>query len=172
MKAHFICSSNLKTSIMIENRQVHNNTSAKLLGVCFDSKLTFQSHIDNICKKAAHKLNPKSRITPYMNFSKRNLIVNAFFSSQFNYCSLIWMCHNRTHNNKINRLHGRCLRLIYTGKCSSFEELLVKDKSVPIHHKNIHALAISMVKVYSKTPPEIMQEAFQIKDQEHYFLRN
>ena len=30
------------------------------------------------------------------------------------------MCHNRKHNNKINRLHERCLRLIYNDKHSSF----------------------------------------------------
>ena len=82
------------------------------------------------------------------------------------------MCHNRTYNNKINGLHERCLRLIYNDKCSSFEELLIKDKSVSIHHKKIHALAIEMFKVYTKTSPEIMQEVFQIKDRGHYFLRN
>ena len=111
-KCHFICSSNLKTSIMIENRQIHNSTCEKLLGVFFDSKCTFQSHIDNICKKVAHKLNAISQIIPYMDFNKRKLVVNAFFSSQFNYCPLIWMCHNRAYNNKINRLHERCLCLI------------------------------------------------------------
>ena len=82
------------------------------------------------------------------------------------------MCHNRTYNNKINRLHERCLRLIYNDKCLSFEELLVNDKSVPIHHKNIHVLAIKMFKGYTKNSPGIMQEVFQIKDQGHYFLRN
>ena len=82
------------------------------------------------------------------------------------------MRHNRTYINKINRLHERCLRLIYNDKCSSFEEVLVKDKSVSIHHKKIHALAIVMFKVYTKTSPEIMQEVFLIKDPWHYFLRN
>ena len=81
------------------------------------------------------------------------------------------MCHNRTYNNKINRLHERCLRLIYNDKCSSFE-FLVKDKSVSIHHKNIHTPAIEMFKIYTKTSPGIMQEVFQMKDQGHYFLRN
>ena len=52
-KCHFICSSNLKTRIMIENGQIHNSIGEKLLGVFFDSKLTFQSHIDNICKKSS-----------------------------------------------------------------------------------------------------------------------
>ena len=82
------------------------------------------------------------------------------------------MYHNRTYDNNINRLHERCLCLIYNDKCSSFEELLVKDKSVSIHHQNIHALAIKMFKVYTKTFPEITQEVFQIKDRRHYFLRN
>ena len=50
-------------------------------------------------------------------------------------------------------LHERCLRLMYNDKYSSFEELMVKDKSLSIHHKNIHALAIEMFKVYNKTSP-------------------
>ena len=107
-----------------------------------------------------------------MDFNKRKLFLTVFFSSQFNSCPLISMCHNRTYNNKINRLHERCLCLIYNDKCSSFEELLVYDKSVSIHLKNIHALAIEMFKVYTKTCPENMQEVFQIKDRGHYFLRN
>ena len=78
----------------------------------------------------------------------------------------------RTYDNKINRLHETCLRLIYNDKCSSFEELLVKDKSVSAHHKNIHTLVTETFKVYIKTSSEIMQEVFQTNDQEHYFLRN
>ena len=49
---------------MIENQQIHNSTCGKLLVVFFDSTLTFKSHINNICKKAARKLNAISRITP------------------------------------------------------------------------------------------------------------
>ena len=37
------------------------------------------------------------------------------------------MFHSRTLNNKINRLHERCLRIIYNDKLSNFEELLHKD---------------------------------------------
>ena len=82
------------------------------------------------------------------------------------------MCHNRTYNNKINRLHERCLRLIYNDKQSSFEELLIKDNSVSVHHKNLQALAVEMFKVYYKTSPEIMQEVFLLNEQGQYFLRN
>ena len=83
-KRHFICSCDLKTSITLEKRQIHTNTCEKLLGLFFNSKLSFQSHIDNICKKPAHELNVISRVTPYVDFNKRKLVINAFSSSQFN----------------------------------------------------------------------------------------
>ena len=55
----------------------------------FDLKLTFNSHIDEICKKLGCKINALSRIAPFMNFQKKRLLVNAFFISQFQYCQLI-----------------------------------------------------------------------------------
>ena len=50
-RCYFICSSSVKTSIMIENKQISSGFFEKRLGVLFDSKRTFQSQIDNICKK-------------------------------------------------------------------------------------------------------------------------
>ena len=60
---HFICSSSVKTRIITENEQISNSYCEKLLGVFFESKLTFQSHIDSSCKKASQNLNVISRIT-------------------------------------------------------------------------------------------------------------
>ena len=40
--------------------------------------------------------------------------------SQFNYCQLVWMCHNRAKNNKNSWLHERRLRLIYNDKKELF----------------------------------------------------
>ena len=78
-KCNFICSSSVKTSIIIENEQIRNSSWEKNLVVFFDCKLTFQSHIDNICKKTSQKLNVISRIAPYLDFHKKKLTENAFF---------------------------------------------------------------------------------------------
>ena len=68
--------------------------------------------------------------------------MNAFLNSQFNYCPVIWMCHSRALNNKINRLHGQCLRIICNEQTSTLKELLEKNNAVSIHYRNIQALAI------------------------------
>ena len=82
------------------------------------------------------------------------------------------MCHNRTYNNKIIRLHERCLQLIYNDKRSSFEDLLEKDNSVFICNKNLQALAIEMFKGHIKTSLEIKQKGFLVKEQGDYNLGN
>ena len=50
-KCRFICSSSIKVNISIENQNISNSASEKLLGVLFVRTLKFQSQIDNICKK-------------------------------------------------------------------------------------------------------------------------
>ena len=82
------------------------------------------------------------------------------------------MFHNRSLNNKINRLYERYLRIIYNDKNTNFEELLNNDNSVSIHHNNVHALAIEMYKVANSMPPEIMNEVFKLKGNTHYNLRH
>ena len=37
----------------------------------------------------------------------------------------------------MNRIHERALRIIYNDKSSSYRELLTKNRSVTIHHRNI-----------------------------------
>ena len=61
-------------------------------------------------------------------------------------------------NYKINRLHERCLRLLYNDKKSSFEDLLQKDNSVSIHQRNLRALAVEMYRIKNGLAPEIVAE--------------
>ena len=70
------------------------------------------------------------------------------------------MFHSRNINNKINRLHERALRMVYRDDVSSFTELLTKDGSVCIHHRNIQALAIELYKAKHDLSPSLMKEIF------------
>ena len=90
--------------------------------------------------------------------------MKAFIESQFNYCSLIWMFHSREINNKINNLHERALHITYKDTESSFEELLVKDNSVSMHHRNIQRLATELYKDKNGFSPEIIKEIFTERD--------
>ena len=109
-KSHFLLTSN--EQVNYKNLIIKTSKSEKLLGINIDHFLIFNEHVAKLCKKASQKLHAIARISSYLNENKRRLIMNAFFSSQFGYCPLVWMFHNRRHNNKINRLHERMLRIV------------------------------------------------------------
>ena len=104
-KCHLLVSTNEKTKINnIGEFSIENTDCEKLLGVKIDNKLMFDCHVSDMCKKANRKINALARIAPFININKRRILMNSFFRPQFNYCPLIWMCHSRTNNTKINRL--------------------------------------------------------------------
>ena len=88
--------------------------------------------------------------------------MKGFIESQFKYCPLIWMFHSRIMNNKINRIHERALRLIYSDHLSSFDELLKKDRSFSIRHRNIESQAIELYKFFLGLFPSIVKNIFHL----------
>ena len=101
----------------------------KILGVHFDNKLKFNTHV-NVCKKAGQKLHALTRVSTFMSMNQKKLLMNAFISSQFSYCPLIWMCHSRTLNTKINKIYERALRIVFNDNNSSFDALIQKAGTV------------------------------------------
>ena len=98
--------------------------------------------------------------------------MKSFIISQFNYCLLIWMMHNRGLNNKINLIHESALRIVYNDCSSTFEDLLNKHKSVTIYQRNLQQLAIEIFKVKIGIVPKIMNEIFTFVENNTYNLRS
>ena len=168
-KFHMILSvENNQISISVDGYQIKNSSHEKLLGVTIDNKLSFNVHVSNLCKKASQKLHALSRISRYMDKDRRRNVMNAFIFSQFGYCTLIWMFHNRSLNNKINRIHERALRIVYSDYSSTFKELIEKDKSSTIHERNLRTLAIELYKVVNGLSPKILEEVFPMKKSTKY----
>ena len=88
--------------------------------------------------------------------------MNAYFMSQFGYCPLVWMNHSRTLNNRINGLHKRALSLVCNDFSSSFSELLGKDKSATIHHRNLQTLGYEIFKKKKNIAHKILTEIWDI----------
>ena len=106
-----------------------------------------------------------------MNISKRRILMNAFFESQFSYFPLVWMCYSRANNGKTKRLHQRCLGIIYSDKQSLFEMLLEKDGSDTVSSQNLQILATKMYKIKNDLPPLFVTELFEQKNEQYYDLR-
>ena len=152
------------TWVRVGNAMIWESSQEKLLGVNIDKNLDFNSHLKMICTKANQKVTILSRLANMLTVSKKRVIFKAFIESQFSYCPLVWMFCSRKMNAKINHIHERALRIVYNDYSSTFEDLLVKDKSVTIHHRNIRLVAIEMFKFLNGLLPSFMQDIFKIEE--------
>ena len=171
-KCHLLTSSKITNNIAISNTNVLSEQKVKLLRINLESRLNFDYHVNTILNKANEKYHALARVCNCMNTNKRRVRMKAFITSQFSYCPLIWMFHSRNMINRINTLHKKVLRLVYTNKPNlSFDDLLKEDKSVKIHRKNLQILATEIYKVKNDLGPKIMADIFHFVEKP-YNLRN
>ena len=82
------------------------------------------------------------------------------------------MFYSKKLRNKINKLHERCLRIVYSDMTQSFGELLETPNSVSMYHRNIQAVANELCKIVNGFSPEIMKEVFPVNENTTYNTRN
>ena len=61
-EGHLLLSGNSRATATIHNSYTESEDEQLLLGITIDSNLTFENHINSICKKANQKLNTLARI--------------------------------------------------------------------------------------------------------------
>ena len=161
-KCHFLISGNTPEYLWVRvgEHVIWESAQEKLLGLTIDKNLNFEAHLLDVCKKASVKVTALARLVKLVPFKKKKLLMKSFIESQFSYCPLIWMFCSRGMNRKINHIHERALRLVYQNYTITFEELLIRDKTVCIHHRNIQKVAIEMFKVKNNMCPEIVLNLF------------
>ena len=125
-----------------------------------------------ICNKVSRKINALGSTANYVSLEKIRIVMKTFIESQLNYCPLIWIFHSRTINNKINRLHERTLRSVYSDFKSSFKSLQMKDNSFSNHEKNIQSLAIELYKFLNRLSPSFLYNVFHKNISNSYNLLN
>ena len=97
--------SNLQLSI---NEEIIGNVdSHKLQGVHFDKKLTWNTHVDYICKLAASRLTLMQTLQIYLPLHARKLFYCSYISPLLDCCCTIWGSCSRNNIETLVKLQKR-----------------------------------------------------------------
>ena len=98
----------------INDLTINYENSVKLLGIEIDNRLSFEKHISTLCNKASNQLNTIGRIQKFMGFKEKEVLLNSFVYSNFNYCPLVWHFCSSKSLYKIEKIQERALIDYYT----------------------------------------------------------
>ena len=141
-KSHILLGTNKFEIVSIDGVPLAASSHEKFVGVTIDSELKLENHIKKLCLKVDKKNKVLCHMSSSMSLEKRRTLMKAFIESQFNYCPLIWMLRSRALNNKINHIHERALRTVYSNYNSSFYKLLKVNETIPFDlrmHNELYA---------------------------------
>ena len=82
-------------SVNIGSSCIEHSDKEKLLGITFDKSLGFNCHFEDMQKNWPETY-ALARVARLMVKEKLQTVIIAFILSQFNYCPLIWVFHDRT----------------------------------------------------------------------------
>ena len=93
----------------------HENTSSrayKLLGVYLDEHLSFDYHIDFICKKLSKSLYCINLAKTNVNFHGMRSLYFALIHSHLSYCSVLFNCATKNNINRLFKIQKKAIRII------------------------------------------------------------
>ena len=107
------CNNNLQTSLVVGDTTIKSVNEVKLLGITIDTKLSFDSHVNILCKKGSRNMNILKRLSNrVVSVNDRNALMKAFVFSTFTYFPLLWHLSNPTMSQRLDKIYIRGLKCV------------------------------------------------------------
>ena len=120
-------------SIDINGISIKSADNAKNLGVIFDEHMSFEKHVNNMCKKAYLNIKNISRIRNCLAKEDSKTVVNALVTPHLDYANGLLLGINKNLINKLQTAQNSAARLI---------ERISKYEHITEYRKRLHWLPI------------------------------
>ena len=97
---------------MINDTPVTRYSSFSCLGVELDERMSWENHIDTICKKVASGIGIIKRVKPFVPSETLHNLYNSLVLPYFDYCSPLWDNCGSMLKEKLQKLQNRAARIM------------------------------------------------------------
>jgi hypothetical protein len=109
-------SSHSVLTLKIGEETIEPSSSARNIGVVFDSTMSMKKHIDAICSSGWFHLKNIGKVRRYLNTETTQMLVHAFVSSKLDYCNCLLYGLPDKQIKKLQRLQNCAARIVVKAK--------------------------------------------------------
>ena len=159
----FSRSEQLSLSISLNGKEIEKVDAAKYLGIYLDSSLSWNMHVDELCKKVQKLFGPFYYISNYITLDMAKQLYYAFVHPHLLYGIEIYGCTSKSNSNRLQVLQNRILKtLTRTDQRASSTELLKKMQILNIEDIYSLTLLLFVYKQQHQKLPIIFNNTFTL----------
>lgn len=150
---------------------IHPSKEIKMLGFTVDDKLSFKSHVQKICTKAARQVNAFQRVSRFLCFENKLSIYECFIKANFNYGPFIYHFTGKTEARMLENVNERALRLVFNDFTTPYAQFYDKYKKESLYDQRTkHVIKMVFKIIAGEAPP--MSADFFVFNNVPYNLRD
>ena len=117
--------------LLVGNKQLHEVSEHKLLGVIIDNNLTWGPRIRYLCKSLAKRVYQSAKIKNFLTFHARKTFFQVHIQSRMDYASTLWDSASESLLKPLKSLHRRAIKIILLKTLASQTMTTKKLQSFP-----------------------------------------
>ena len=130
------------TSINVAGTLLPSSTTLKLLGVTFDSHLSFKEHSASIIKSCNHLIWSIRHIRPLLSVDTTSALARSLVLSRLDYCNSLLYGTSTSLILSLQRVQNKLAKLVLLNPTFNSTDCLKKLHWLPIHNRIIFKIAI------------------------------
>jgi len=135
--------------LYFDGKALQPQDEIEILGVSYDKKLTFKTHIENIVRKASRKIASLRRISWLLDAKGREVLYKAQIRSVMEYAPLTWGGAAKKHLDLLDRVQARASSII------SGEDPRISSNLQNLQHRRDVAGLTVMFKIQTEQVPHL-----------------
>ena len=98
--------------LKIDGNQIKKTHNQKLLGIHIDDKLSWSTHIDNLCSTISSKISLLRQLSKYVSIDVQKKFYQGYILPLIDYGSVVWGTTTASNLDRIFKLQKRAARII------------------------------------------------------------
>ena len=150
-------------AITVGNTHIQTSDSVKSLGIIIDSKLSFNEHVNSLCKSAYFHTRALSHIRKCVPENVAQSIASSMVSARLDYCNSVLYGTSKSNIQKLQHVQNTLARIVTgTKRTEHITPVLARLHWLPLTMRIEYKLALTTFKVITTEQPGYLHDLIKL----------
>ena len=148
-------------SLIVDGAPISQVSSTKSLGVHIDQNLSWNVHVEKLCKKIASGVGALKRARSFVPYETLRSVYMSLVQPHFDYCDSVWGNCTKALANKLQKLQNRAARILTHSNYDANADFLIQQLGWKKLHsqRSIH-MGVMIYKSLNGLAPDYLSAKF------------